>query len=272
VIHLSTKYSCIEEKGESLVISLDRPEVKNAFHPEMISELIFLFKEIEQQKEKISKERKYILLKANGDTFCAGADLNWMRSMKDFSIEENLRDATQLEALFAAIRNSSFPVIGLVQGGCYGGGVGLVAACDLVYAKSNSANFCLSEVKLGLAPAVISPYVMAKVGSSNFRRFALSGELFGAVAAMSAGLVHYVVEEINWIDIENVIASHYAKLPSVALQKVKSLALKLEGPLFSKEVTHFTTNLIAHLRKTPEAQEGMSSVLEKRKPNWIKIK
>ena len=269
MIHLTTKFTLIVEKSQSLEITLNRPEVKNAFHPEMILELISIFKEIDLQKNQIAKHKKYILLKSSGDAFCAGADLNWMYSMKNYSLEDNYKDASQLEQLFASIRTCVFPVIALVQGGCFGGGVGLVAACDIVIANNKNASFCLSEVKLGLAPSVISPYVVAKIGVSQFKYYALTGHIINATEANTIGLVHQLVSNEDWGNSEFELEKHFSKLPTTALQHIKSLSHKLESSLFNSEITHFTTELISRIRLSQEAQEGMGSLLEKRKPNWI---
>ncbi len=257
------KFYFIEIKESSLVITLNRPEVKNAFNASMILELLDLFKEIENQKSI-----KIVILKSNGEVFCAGADLNWMREMKKYSLEENEIDARQLEKLFSSIRFCKFPVIGLIQGGCFGGGVGLAAACDIVYAKQNSATFCLSEVKLGLVPAVISPFVISKIGAQHFRNYALTGESFDALRAKEIGLVNNLVDPKDWESLTQMVDQKFQTLPAMALQKIKSLSNKLTDSLFSPATTDYTTKLIAQVRLSAEAQEGMSALLEKRSPKF----
>ncbi|MDH4467217.1 MAG: enoyl-CoA hydratase-related protein [Bacteriovoracaceae bacterium] len=263
------KYFQVTSHNQLLVITLNRPEVKNAFNAEMIQEIITLFQMIDKQISDLMKTYKLIILKSSGDVFCAGADLNWMKEMKNFSLKENETDAKNLEKLFRSIRDSSLPVIGLIQGGCFGGGVGIAAACDIVFAKEKTATFCLSEIKLGLVPAVISPYVIAKMGVSQFKFFALSGETFSASRAMQLGLVHGVIDDQDW---ENnlilKIEKMFQNLPTRAMQSIKNLSNTMEKTLFTDAIVDYTTKLIANVRLGAEAQEGMSALLEKRKPLW----
>lgn len=164
------------------VVSLNRPEVKNAFHPEMISEITDFF-QTEGQKADL------ILLKGEGTAFCAGADLGWMKSMVNFSQDENLEDGKKLWGMFDSIRICKAPVIGVVHGAVFGGALGLLASCDYVLGEENS-QFCFSEVKLGLAPAMISDFIEAKIPDAFFRPLMISAEVFNTARAMQAGFVH----------------------------------------------------------------------------------
>ncbi|MBX9868703.1 MAG: enoyl-CoA hydratase/isomerase family protein, partial [Burkholderiaceae bacterium] len=177
----------IKLEAQAAHIILNRPEVRNAFNEKMIAELTQAFREVANNEAV-----RVIVLAANGTSFCAGADLNWMKKMADYSHVENLADAGQLAEMLFTIYTCPKPVIAQVQGDCYAGGMGLVAACDVVFA-AEGVNFCLSEVKLGLIPATISPYVIKVMGENAARRYFLTAERFSAQEALRIGLVHEVV-------------------------------------------------------------------------------
>ena len=244
-------------------VTLNRPEVHNAFNDTMISELSDVFDEIEKQSDI-----RVVILTGKGKSFCAGADLNWMGKVKNYSYKDNLKESLALSEMFYKIYTSQKPTIARVNGTAIGGGTGLVAVCDIAVAASN-AKFSFSEVKLGLIPACISPYVIKKCGEGRCREFFLTGERMTAEKACSAGLVNFVVplEEIdNVIDglLDQLISSGPA-----AIAKCKELLKKVPELSFD-EVKRYTAEVIAQMRISEEGQEGMNAFLEKRKPKWTK--
>lgn len=243
-------------------IKLNRPEIHNAFNEEVIFELTTFFQSLSD-----SGATRLIVLAGEGKSFCAGADLNWMKKMKDYSTEENVKDGQELRGLFEEMNNCHVPIIGKVHGAALGGGAGLVSVCDYVVAASNT-KIGFTEVKLGLLPAVISPYVVAKIGHSQARAYFLSGEIFDAHKAYDLGLVHRVCEasELDQV-VENQIDVFLKAAPHAA-KEAKALCLKLKK-LPATEVGDYTCQTIARIRVGEEGQEGMTALLEKRKPNWM---
>lgn len=242
-------------------IFLNRPELHNAFNDEVIEELIHFF----QSPEAL--DSRLIILSGRGKSFCAGADLNWMKKMKDYSFEENVADSKRLAALFKVINDFKRPVIARVNGAALGGGVGLVAVCDYVLCV-DTAIFGLTEVRLGLLPAVISPYVIAKIGESNARATFLTGSRFSAEKAQAMGLVHQITsfDKIDE-DLEEVV-SEFLKAAPLAQAAAKILianVLKIES---LDEKIDYTCQMIANKRADNEGQEGMSALLEKRSPHF----
>ena len=243
-------------------LTLNRPEVRNAFNEESIAELTDFFKTTVEEDHL-----RLVVLKGAGKSFCAGADLIWMKKMIHYSKEENIRDSMDLANLFEAIDTCPVPVIGKVHGAALGGGVGLVSVCDCVL-SSEETIFAFSEVRLGLIPAVISPYVMAKIGSSLSRAFFLSGERFSASRAYEWGLVHEVclLEELDSRTETKV--QEFLKAGPHASQKAKELIGRVASQ--NKELKDMTCQMIADIRLSQEAQEGMGAFLEKKKPSWLK--
>src|SRR3954452_7574352 len=176
-----------------LTVTLNRPEVHNAFNDELISEAIDLFQNIG------SRDVRAVVLRGTGPNFCAGADLNWMSKMVSYTRDQNIHDSSLLAKMYALMNECPVPLIGAVQGAAIGGGVGLVAVCDIAIA-TRDAKFGLSEVKLGILPAVISPYVIGKIGRSHARALFLTGERFGAERALRMGLVHRLADSIEALD------------------------------------------------------------------------
>ena len=244
-------------------VTLNRPDVRNAFNETTIAEITQVF----QQLDADSAVRA-VVLAANGVAFCAGADLNWMKKMADYTHAENLADAGQLAAMLAAIYRCSKPVVAKVQGDCYAGGMGLVAACDIAMSV-DSAHYCLSEVKLGLIPATISPYVIKAMGESAARRYFITAERFSAHEAQRIGFVHEVVSAEA---LEGKIAEIVKALVSNSPNAVKQ-AKKLVQDVASREITPTlvaaTVEGIAQIRASDEGREGVRSFLEKRKPAWL---
>jgi methylglutaconyl-CoA hydratase len=244
-------------------VTLDRPEMRNAFNEEAIAEIAMAFDELGQ-----ADNVRAIVLAANGPAFCAGADLNWMKKMAGYSQAENQADALRLAAMLRTIYFCPKPVVAKVQGDCYAGGMGLVAACDIVVA-SEAANFCLSEVKLGLIPATISPYVIKAMGEQAARRYFLTAERFDAVEAARLGLAHEVVvpEELD-STVAAMVKALAANSPN-AVREAKRLVREVSGVPIDDAMLADTADRIAAIRASGEGREGVASFLEKRKPSWL---
>lgn len=254
------KYIEVIEKEQGVKeVWLNRPELHNAFNAELISEMISLFKSF--------KNERLIILSGRGKSFCAGADLNWMKSMKDYSREENFKDSKELAQMFSAINECDVPVIGRINGHALGGGVGLVSVCDYVVA-AEEALMGFTEVRLGLIPAVISPYCISKIGESNARAWFLSGERFKAPVAKEMGLVHEVVK-LHDLDtkIEEIKKRFLAAGPEAAKEAKRLIRGVMKNLKGSED---YTCNMITERRVSQEGQEGMRALLEKDKPAWMK--
>lgn len=245
-------------------VKLNRPEIHNAFNEVLIAELTLLFRKLEADDTV-----RLIVLSGEGKSFCAGADLTWMGKMKSYSMEENLADSTRLADMFYTMNTISKPVIGIVHGAAMGGGVGLVAVCDYVLAEPD-AKFGLTEVRLGLAPCAISPFVIAKMGEGNARAWFLSGERFDADAAMRMGLVHEVVSHHGLLrEREMALIKSFLKAGPNAARTAKKLVRDVLGMnRDSAQIRDYTCHTIAAMRVSDEGQEGMNALLEKRKPSW----
>lgn len=241
---------------------LNRPEIHNAFNAELIADLIKLFETF-----KTDKSLRLVILSGKGHSFCAGADLNWMKAMKDYSKEENFRDSKELARLFSTINECEVPVIGRINGHALGGGVGLVSVCDYVVAVKE-AMLGFTEVRLGLIPAVISPYCISKIGESNARAWMLSGERFSSEEAMKMGLVHEVVGsgelDARIYELEKRFLAAGPEAAREAKRLVRSVVKNLKG---SEDLT---CQMISERRVSSEGQEGMRALLEKDKPAWMK--
>lgn len=245
------------------IIRLNRPEVKNAFNPKMIGEITKAF----QSFGPISDVR-CVMIEAAGPVFCAGADLNWMQSLVETDFHHNQKDAELLHGMFQAIWDCPVPVVCKVQGSAFGGALGLMACSDYVIAEEN-VKMSFSEVKLGIAPSVISEFVMRKNIPSIVASWMMSGHLFTAHEAYHSGLVHKVVKTDEMSDVAEKYIKSVCDSGPEAVRATKKLIRDLEGTESSK-VRDLTTALIARLRVSDEGQEGIKSFLEKRKPNWIK--
>jgi len=249
------------DRGIASVI-LNRPEQHNVFDDGMIAELIELLGNLEQD-DRI----RVLVLRAAGKSFSAGADLNWMRRMADYDLAKNTDDAMQLAKLMRRLHCFPKPTIALVQGAAYGGGVGLIACCDIAIA-SPMASFCLSEVKLGLIPAVISPYVIEAIGVRASRRYMLTAERFDAEQACRLGLVHEVVEAQDLdAKLDSIVESLLAAGPA-AQAAAKDLIRMVSNKAINDELIRDCAHRIARIRASSEGREGLSAFLEKRKPNW----
>jgi methylglutaconyl-CoA hydratase len=227
-----------------------RPERRNAFDAALIAELTSAFGDV--------GDARAVVLSGDGASFSAGADVEWMRSSVDLSFDENVADALRLRAMLDAIDSCPAPVVARVQGHALGGGCGLVACCDVVVAEP-SALFAFSEVKLGIVPAVISPFALAKIGTSAARRWFVTGERFSADVALRIGLIHEVADDLD-AAVEHILGELLSAGP-VAARAAKELARE---PQSAEETAH---RIAAH-RTSAEGQEGLRAFLDKRKPNW----
>jgi methylglutaconyl-CoA hydratase len=244
-------------------IQLNRPQVRNAFDEAAIADLALAFDEAGQDGDV-----RAIVLAASGPAFCAGADLHWMKKMAGYSQVDNEADAMRLADMLRTIYYSPKPVVAKVQGDCYGGGVGLVAACDIAVA-AEQAQFALSEVKLGLIPAAISPYVVKAIGSRAARRYFLTAERFGAQEAHRLGLVHEVTPADALDAKVAAIVGALTKNGPNAVREAKKLVRDIDGLPIDDVLLADTAGRIAAVRAGPEAREGVAAFLEKRKPSWL---
>ncbi len=251
---------------EVATVTLNRPDIHNAFNTELIAELTTAFIHLNDNANV-----RVVVLTGTGKSFSAGADLNWMRSMADAGETENREDSIRLAAMFRAINNVNKPVIASVNGHAFGGGVGMLACADMVISV-DSAKFGLTEVKLGLIPATIAPLVQAKIGQSQMRRYAISGEVFDAVQAMRIGLVHEVVTAAA---LDATVQRHinlYQQAGPIAAAECKQL-VQTVAAFAHQDATQqdaVTSAWIARLRVSPEGQQGLQAFLNKTQPGWKK--
>ena len=244
-------------------VTLNRPELRNAFNEQSIAELALAFDEL-GRNELV----RAIVLAANGPAFCAGADLNWMKKMAGYSDSENRADAMRLADMLRTIYACTKPVVAKVQGDCYAGGMGLVAACDIAV-SADTANFCLSEVKLGLIPATISPYVIKAMGEQAARRYFLTAERFDAQEAHRIGFVHEIVPAADLDTKVSAIVQALANNSPNAVREAKTLVRDVVGQPVTQALLEDTAQRIAGIRASLEGREGVASFLEKRRPSWL---
>ena len=244
-------------------VTLNRPDVRNAFNETTIAELALAFDELGRDEMV-----RAIVLAANGPAFCAGADLNWMKKMAGYSDAENLADAAKLADMLRTIYLCPKPVVARVQGDCYAGGMGLVAACDIAVSAAD-AGYCLSEVKLGLIPGTISPYVIKAMGENAARRYFITAERFTAQEAHRIGFVHEVVAA-DALDatVAGIVKALVNNSPNAVCQ-AKVLVRDMAGQDVGDALLHDTAERIAQIRASSEGREGVASFLEKRKPSWL---
>ena len=248
--------------GAVATVTLNRPKVHNAFNETAIKELEHSFRMFGDRNEV-----RVIVLTGSGTTFCAGADLSWMKRMADIPYQENFADAYRLATMLRTIYHCPKPVIARVQGDAYGGGLGLIAVADIAIASS-AASFAFSEVKLGLMPAVISPFVIQAVGSRAARRYFITGERFTAQEAYRIGLVHEVTTpDVLDAKLSLIVSQIIQNGPQAVIQ---SKRLIQDIDLLSEKLSIDTAERIARLRGTEEAREGVQAFLDKRRPCWAK--
>ncbi len=248
--------------GPVATVTLNRPDVFNAFNEVAIQELGECVQTLGTRSEL-----RVIVLAARGKCFSAGADLAWMKRMAELSHQANFDDAYRLAAMLRTIYSCPKPVVAKVQGDAFGGGVGLISAADIVVAV-NSASFSLSEVKLGLIPATISPYVIRAIGARSARRYFVTAERFSAAEAHRIGLVHEVVTpDLLDATVQSITTAIALNGPNAVIQS-KRLILDIDGRLLSDEILTDTAERIAQVRASDEAREGVRAFLEKRQPGW----
>ena len=253
----------IEQRGAARWLWLNRPEVRNAFNSALIAEIAAAFADIEA-----SAETRVVIVGARGPAFCAGADLNWMRSMAGFGHAENHADALKVARMFQAVHSCSRPVVARVQGDAFGGGVGLAAACDLVVA-TEAAHFALTEVKLGIVAATISPHLVRALGARQAARYMLTAEKFSATQARVLGLVHEVTLS-DGLDreVDRLVHHLLAASPSALAATKRLLADVVESPM-DDVLLAATAKCIADARVAADGREGIAAFLEKRAPSWM---
>ncbi len=262
----SFTYLRVHRQGIAAYVTLARPDVHNAFNEDLIAELHQVFTLLSANAENDQTVRA-VVLQGEGRSFCAGADLNWMRASLERTHEENVADALRMADMFRAIDRCPIPVIGRIQGAALGGGCGLAAVCDIVIAAED-ARFGFTEARLGIAPAVISPFAVRKIGESHARALFMTAERFDAARALAIGLAHRVVPAN---ELDEAVAAALAALAQSgpeAARAAKRMAVTV-GRLPDDEARLLTANTIADLRVSPQGQEGIRAFLEKRKAGWI---
>ncbi len=256
----------VEKKDGVARVTLNRPEVRNAFDDAVIADLKKTFTELDRDEAV-----RVMVLAGNGPAFCAGADLNWMKRMAGYGYHENVGDARALAEMLASLDAMSKPTIARVHGAVFAGGTGLVAACDFAVGTTE-AKFCFSEAKLGLSPATISPYVIRAIGERAARRYFLTAEVFDAAEAYRIGLLSALVAA-DQLDssLDELLKNLLAGGPQ-ALAKIKQLIRAVSGRALDDALIADTARRIAEIRVSPEGKEGIAAFLEKRKPFWTQGK
>ena len=253
----------IDSRGIAQVI-LNNPDKHNAFDDQMIIELTNAFNAL-----AANANVRIMLLKSEGKSFSAGADLEWMKRMASYSYQQNLNDARALAAMLKALHQMPIPTIARVQGAAFGGAIGLISCCDIALASSN-ASFALSEVKIGLVPSTISPYVIAAIGERHAKRYFMTAERFDTNTALQISLVHEAVEE-QFLDdkVEQLITAILSNGPE-AVVAAKQLVFAVSGKAIDSSLIEHTCEVIAGIRVSAQGQEGLSAFLDKQKPHWLK--
>ena len=253
----------IDSRGVAQV-TLNNPDKHNAFDDQMIIELTNAFNAL-----AANANVRIMLLKSEGKSFSAGADLEWMKRMASYSYQQNLNDAHALAAMLKALHQMPIPTIARVQGAAFGGAVGLISCCDIAVASSK-ASFALSEVKIGLVPSTISPYVIAAIGERHAKRYFMTAERFDTNTALQISLVHEAVEE-QFLDdkVEQLITAILTNGPE-AVVAAKQLVFAVSGKAIDSSLIEHTCEVIAGIRVSAQGQEGLSAFLDKRKPHWLK--
>ena len=258
-----SQHLSITQSGPVARITLTMPEIRNAFSDEVIQAITEAFADVGTRADV-----RAVVLAAEGPAFCAGANLNWMRRMADYTREENLADASKLAAMLRTIAECPKPTIARVQGDVYAGGMGLVAACDMAVSV-DTAWYCLSEVKIGLAPATISPYVIRAMGARAAQRYFLTAERFTAAEAHRIGFVHEVVTA-DALDakVDELLKALTSASPA-AVVACKTLVADVVGRDIDEDLIAYTVEAIADIRASTEGREGVQAFLNKRKPAWL---
>lgn len=252
----------VETGGGVARVTLDRPEIRNAFDDALIAALTSVLRELDADDAV-----RAVVLAGNGPAFCAGADLNWMKRMAGYGYEQNLADAQALAQMLKTLDRMAKPTIARVHGPAFAGGVGLVAACDIAVGTPE-AKFCLSEAKLGLSPATISPYVVRAMGERAARRYFLTAEVFDANEAHRLGLLSMVSPSEKMDGEIGEILKNLVQGGPQAIAKIKDLVRRVSSGPIDEAMIGDTAARIAEIRVSPEGREGIASFLEKRKPAW----
>jgi methylglutaconyl-CoA hydratase len=253
----------VQTSGPVARVTLNRPDVRNAFNDEVITELADAFTRLGDNPDV-----RAIVLMANGPAFCAGADLNWMRRAAGYTREDNLQDAGKMAFMLRTLYECPKPVVARVQGDVYAGGMGLVSACDMA-GSVDTAHFCLSEVKIGLIPATISPYVIRAMAPRAAHRYFLTAERFPAAEALRIGLLHEVVAAGQLDAKVDQLATALVSAGSHAVRQCKRLVQDVAERDITRLLIERTVEGIADIRASAEAREGVQAFLQKRKPNWL---
>lgn len=255
---------CAVDEHGIASLTLNRPDVRNALNGELICSLSSQLRELARDKDV-----RLITLEGNGDTFCSGADANWMVQSRAAEEQQSHRDTNDLAELFRTLRDlKNKPTVALVHGAAFGGGVGLIACCDTAIA-SEDAYFCFPEVHLGIAPATIAPHIIDAIGPRQTRRLFISGERIGALEARSIGLIHHAVPPEDFATRRRVVLNNLLK-GSPTAQLLSTMLVETAAELSQSSLDTFTSDLIAKLRASNDGQEGIRSFLQKRPPNWAK--
>lgn len=252
------------EDDKIATVTLNRPEKKNAMDNVMIDELIDIFEQLE-----LKDEIRVITITGSGDTFCSGADLNWLSEVKDFSYKQNYAESLKLIKLLKLIHEHYKPVICKVNGPAVGGGVGIILASDIVIA-SDSSFFGLSEVAIGIIPAAIIPFLMSRMSEAKAREYLITGIRVNSKEAQRLNLINYSVNESELDEFTNQIVKRIKNNGMIAVSKVKEMVNNFSATNLNEDNMEYIANIIAKLRTSEEGQEGISAFLEKRKPNWVK--
>ncbi|HET7672186.1 MAG TPA: enoyl-CoA hydratase/isomerase family protein [Burkholderiales bacterium] len=253
----------VDKKDAVARVTLNRPEVRNAFDDALIAALTKTFQELDADPAV-----RAVVLGGNGPAFCAGADLNWMKRMSGYSYDENVRDARALADMLATLARMDKPTIARVHGPAFAGGTGLVAACDIAVGTPE-AKFCFSEAKLGLSPATISPYVMRAIGARAASRYFLTAEVFDAQEALRIGMLSALVPAAELDGFIDSLLQHLLAGGSAAHARIKDLIRDVAGRPVEDDLKADTARRIAEIRASEEGREGIASFLEKRKPRWL---
>lgn len=255
----------IDDQGVA-TLTLNRPKIHNALDDETIGQLINFLKRLHR-----SDSARVLVLRGEGSSFSSGADAKWLRHLVKFDYSTNLMDARQLAAMMTLLNTLPIPTIAMVQGPAYGGGLGLIACCDLAVCNRR-AQFCFSEVRLGLAPAVMSPYVIQAIGERAARRYFLSAEVFGPDEALQIGLIHKIVANEDLETCINTQVDQFLNNSPTAIRETKKLIAMVSKRDIGTDTIDATVELIARLRVSPEGQAGLNAFLEKTLPPWSKEK
>lgn len=260
---MSYQYLLVTREKGLAIVTFNRPEKRNAMNADMIKEISDVLHVLANDKAVT-----VVIINGNGEHFCAGADINWMKAIGTYSPKENQRDAEVLATLLYQLYSFPKPTIALAHGAVLGGGMGIVSACDIALSAKN-ASFGFPEVKMGIAPSTISPYVMAAIGERAAHYYFLTGIRFGADEAVRIGLIHQTTEDADLYKVGHALALTLLQNGPQALISIKHLIHGVANEKITPKLSKLTAQHLADIRTSPEAQEGLKAFLEKRSPQWI---